>query len=114
MLYHAFNIPFGKLDVFHSLISSFYSQFMKQTVAEKQQHVNKLNRIAPELAKLSPGAGAQGVQAKADDDNRRYENVKEDVNKRGEKMFDLLQRTSSVSNVCFDYCYDVHSIFAIG
>lgn len=87
---------------------------MKQTVAEKQQHVNKLNRIAPELAKLSPGAGAQGVQAKADDDNRRYENVKEDVNKRGEKMFDLLQRTSSVSNVCFDYCYDVHSIFAIG
>eukprot|EP00057_Strongylocentrotus_purpuratus_P020675 XP_011675149.1 PREDICTED: microtubule-actin cross-linking factor 1 isoform X2 [Strongylocentrotus purpuratus] len=71
------------------------NRFMKQTVAEKQQHVNKLNRIAPELAKLSPGAGAQGVQAKADDDNRRYENVKEDVNKRGEKMFDLLQRTSS-------------------
>ena len=79
-------------------------QFMKQTVAEKQQHVNKLNRIAPELAKLSPGAGAQAIQAKVDDDNHRYENVKDQVNKRGEKMFDLLQRTSSVSVQLQVYC----------
>ncbi|XP_071483801.1 microtubule-actin cross-linking factor 1-like [Diadema antillarum] len=71
------------------------NRFMKQNVAEKQQYVNKLNRIAPELAKLSPGPGAKAIKAKVDDDNQRYENVKEQVNKRGENMFDLLQRTSS-------------------
>ena len=72
---------------------------MSQSVNEKQQYVNKLNRIAPELSKISPGAGARSLDTKVDSDNKRYENVKQDVNKRGEKLFDLLQRTSTVSQL---------------
>lgn len=70
---------------------------MKKNIAEKKQHVDKLNKIAPELVKLSPGTGASSVQAKVDDDNKRYENIKTDVDKKGDKMFDMLQRASSVS-----------------
>ena len=70
---------------------------MKQSVAEKQAHVDKLNKIGPELAKLSPGAGARSVEAKLDEDNKRYNKVKDEVKKRGDDMFDRLQRTTSVS-----------------
>ena len=70
---------------------------MKQSVAEKQAHVDKLNKIGPELAKLSPGAGARLVEGKLAEDNKRYNDVKDEVNKRGDKLFDRLQRTASVS-----------------
>lgn len=70
---------------------------MKQSVAEKQAHVDKLNKIGPELAKLSPGPGARSVEGKLDEDNKRYNKVKDEVKKRGDDMFDRLQRTTSVS-----------------
>ncbi len=70
---------------------------MKQSVAEKQAHVDKLNKIGPELAKLSPGSGARSVEAKLADVIKRYDDVKEEVNSTGDKLFDRLQRTSSVS-----------------
>ncbi|XP_033113691.1 microtubule-actin cross-linking factor 1, isoforms 1/2/3/5-like isoform X2 [Anneissia japonica] len=71
------------------------NRLMQQMVAEKQQHINKLNRIAPQLCDLSPGSGARGIQAKVEDDNKRYEKVKEEVNKKGNQLFDFLQRTTS-------------------
>lgn len=73
---------------------------MQKNIAEKKQHVDKLNKISPELVKLSPGTGATSVQAKVDDDNKRYDNIKKDVEKKGDKLFDLLQRTSSVRYLC--------------
>ena len=81
-----------------TILDIFIIQLMNQSVNEKQQYINKLNRIAPELCKISPGAGARSLEAKVDSDNTRYENVKQDVNSRGEKLFDLLSRTSTVSH----------------
>ena len=87
---------------------------MKQSVAEKQAHVDKLNKIGPELAKLSPGAGARLVEGKLADDNKRYNDVKDDVNKRGDKLFDRLQRTASVSFSMGFHCHIfVHHMYEL-
>nr|XP_006813086.1 PREDICTED: dystonin isoform X1 [Saccoglossus kowalevskii] len=71
------------------------NRLLKQEIAEKKQFIQKLNKTAPKLMELSPGEGADSVKERTDDDNARYEKIKEKVQKRAERLTDALQRTTS-------------------
>ncbi|XP_035657737.1 microtubule-actin cross-linking factor 1-like [Branchiostoma floridae] len=66
----------------------------REALAEHKPHIDKLNKTGPLLAELSPGEGAEAVNAKLRSDSERYTAVKEAVQRRSIWLDDALSQAT--------------------
>lgn len=74
-------------------------QVIKHNIADHKPLLDRLNKTGSALLKLVDDDEAERLQELLDNDNARFEIIKNDVRERANSLDEALQETSEVSNI---------------
>ena len=73
-----------------------YFQYLKQNISDHRPVVDRLNKTGSALLQLAGGDDSERLQSLIDDDNTRFDAVKNSARERSNSLDEALQQASEV------------------
>ena len=79
------------------ILKCFYQSYrLEQDVQENRPHLEAINITGPQLCQMSPGEGAKTIEDLVTRDNRRFDAICEQIQRRSERIRLSKQRSSEM------------------